>query len=204
MHMDKDNTQKQQLIKLAREKKILSTQDVLQAGIHHQILRRLCDQGVLEKTGRGLYKLSSAEISVFYNMALVAKKAPRSVICLISALAFHELTTQIPRATWIAIEEKARQPQFASMKLRVVRFSRQAFREGVEEYKIEGVPVKITNPARTVADCFKYRNKIGLDIALEALKEGLRDQRFTRDELWQYAKLDWVTNVIRPYLESMT
>ena len=159
---------------------------------------------MLEKAGRGLYKLSEAEISTFHNLALAAKKIPKGVICLISALSFHELTTQIPLATWIAIEEKARRPVLAGIKLRVVRYSRNALMKGVKEYQIEGVPVKITIPARTVADCFKYRNKIGLDIALEALKEGLRDRRFTRDELWHYTTLNRVSNVIRPYLESVT
>jgi len=200
--MKKNNTEK--VIQIVSEKGILRARELEDYGISSKILTRLVNKGQLIRIGRGLYRLPGVDYeSTFQNFIKVQKRFPNSVICLISALAFHELTTQIPFETWIAIHEKARRPQPDGISIRVVRFSKKTLQQGVEQYLIENVPVRITNPARTVADCFKYRNKIGLDIALEGLKEGLRDHCFTRDELWQYAKLCRVSNVIRPYLESM-
>ena len=192
------------VLELVRKNGILKTKDLKAHGINSKILTRLVNEGRLVRIDRGLYRLTGIEYETrFHNYAEIHKRFPKSVICLLSALSFHEITTQLPYQIWIAIEEKARRPKSEGVALRVVRFSKKALEEGVEEYPIEGVPVRITNPARTVADCFKYRNKIGLDVALEALREGLRDRRFTRDEFWQYAKLCRVSNVIRPYMEAM-
>lgn len=168
-------------------------------------------QGRLARVGRGLYALPGRPVSEHSALAEVARKHPRAVVCLLSALRFHELTTQAPFEVWLAIPNKARPPRLDYPPLRVVRFSEPALTEGVEEHAVDGVPVRVTNLARTVADCFKYRNKIGLDVALEALKEALKEgagpdgrgRRASVDELWRCARLDRVANVMRPYLEAL-
>jgi len=193
------------VLRIARKKGILRTCDLKNYAIDNKILTRLVRSGQLIRVGRGLYRLPDMEYETpHYTYAEIQKRFPKSVICLISALAFHEITTQIPMELWLAIGEKDWRPKSDSIPIRVVRFSKQALKEGVQLYPIEGVSVQITNPARTVADCFKYRNKIGMDVAIESLKEGLTDRRFTRDEIWQYSKFCRVNNVMRPYLESMT
>ena len=128
---------------------------------------------------------------------------PKGVICLLSALRFHDLTTQAPHEIWIAIDRKTRLPVNKALPIRFVRFSGPALIEGVESHIIDGIPVAIYQPAKTVADCFKYRNKIGLDVALEALKDCLRNRRCQADTLWRFAKICRVSNVMRPYLEAM-
>jgi predicted transcriptional regulator of viral defense system len=129
---------------------------------------------------------------------------PKGVVCLLSALRFHELTTQAPFEVWLAIGEKAWRPRVDYPPLRVVRFSAAALASGVEQHQIEGVTIPVFSPAKTVADCFKYRNKIGLDVAIEALRECWGSRRCTMDDLWKYAKVCRVQNVMRPYLESIT
>ena len=133
----------------------------------------------------------------------MARKHPQAIICLLSALRFQDLTTQSPFEVWLAIPNKARAPKMDYPPLRIVRFSGDALTDGVEQYAIDGVPVRVTNEARTVADCFKFRNKIGLDVALEALQEAWRAKRVSMDELWRYATLCRVANVMRPYMESL-
>ena len=137
----------------------------------------------------------------FTSLADISRKYPRAVICLLSALRFHNLTTQAPHEVWAAMPNKVRIPDYPP--LRTVRFSGKALTEGIETHQVEGVDVKITCVAKTVADCFKYRNKIGLDVALEALTEAWRDKRITMDELWHYAGVCRVTSIIRPYLEYL-
>ena len=201
MHMD---TQRQQIIHLAKEKNILKTRDILDAGLHHETLRRMCQEGILEKTGRGLYRLADEDFTIHHDIALVAAQAPKGVICLISALAFHEITTQLPHEVWMAFNRNDRVPQISYPRLHVVRFSGPAMTEGVEMHSVENIDVRITNPAKTITDCFKFRNKIGMDVVLEALQEGLRDRKCTRDEIWHYAEIDRVSRVMRPYLEAIT
>ena len=133
----------------------------------------------------------------------MCKRVPKGVVCLLSALRFHELTTQSPFEVWLAIGEKDWRPRIEYPSLRFVRFSPTTLTAGVVEHQIEGVPVRMFTPAKTVADCFKYRNKIGLDVAIESLRECLRSQRCTMDDLWHYAKICRVQNVMRPYLESL-
>lgn len=161
-------------------------------------------KGILERTGRGLYALPDAGAAEYHSLAEAAKRVPDAVACLLSALAFHDLTTQSPHEVWIAIDMKARKPANGYPPLRVVRFTGAALIEGVEEHDVEGVPVKVYSPAKTVADCFKYRNKIGKDVALEALRDSWRKGKATMDDLWKYAKVCRVANVMRPYLESLT
>lgn len=147
--------------------------------------------------------LASAPTTEHHGLAVVAKQAPKSVICLLSALRFHGLTTREPHQVWIAVDNKAYQPHLAWPALKVVRFSGRALTEGVEVPVIAGVPVRVFSVAKTVADCFKYRNKIGLEVVIEALRDTLRHRRATVDEIYRFAKVCRVAQVMRPYLESV-
>jgi predicted transcriptional regulator of viral defense system len=192
-----------QILVLARKQGILRARDLDVVRIPREYLARLVRRGQLERIGRGLYRLPGAEVGEYHTLAQVAKHIPGAVVCLLSALRFHNLTTQTPAQVWIAIDRKARRPVVSDLPLRVVRFSGPALAAGTENHVLEGIPVQVTTPAKTVADCFKYRNKIGLDIALEALRDGWRERRFSMDELWAMARVCRVANVIRPYLESI-
>ena len=147
--------------------------------------------------------VADAATSEHEMLAAASVRVPHSVVCLLSALRFHELTTQNPSDVWLAIDRKARAPAAPDLPLRIVRFSGKARAKGIEEHEIDGVTVRIYNPAKTVADCFKYRRKIGTDVALEALRDCWRSGRATMDELWRYAAVCRVTNVMRPYLEAV-
>jgi predicted transcriptional regulator of viral defense system len=194
----------EQVLELAKKSGILRPKDLETHGIPREYLIRLYRKGLLNRVGRGLYTSPHANMGEHHSIAEVCKRVPHAVVCLLSALRFHGLTTQAPFEVWIAIDNKARRPKQANLFLRVVRFSGDAFLKGIEEHSIEGVRVRVFDPAKTVADCFKYRNKIGLDVAIEALRECWRNRRCTMDQLWYYAKICRVTNVIRPYLESVT
>lgn len=203
LHMQPEKTQKERVLDLVKRLGVIRTRDLSDRGLHHESLRRLCKDGVLIKTGRGLYELADADVTEHHSLALVGKKIPNAVVCLLSALQFHDIGTQSPSKVWIAIDRRAGKPKMDYPPVRIVRFTGHALDEGIETHGIEGVTVKIYNPAKTVADCFKYRNKIGLDVALEALRECLREQRCTNDELWYYAKVCRLSNVMRPYLEAV-
>ncbi len=177
--------------------------DLESLGLSRPRVRSLVDQGILEKSSRGLYVLRSADVSENRTLAEVGKKVPHGVICLLSALRFHDLTTQAPHQVWVALERSAWPPKVEHLSLRIVRYSGKAFEEGHQEHLIEGVPVRITSPAKTVADCFKYRNKIGLDVALEALREVRRKRLCTAEEIMRFARICRVANVMKPYLESV-
>jgi len=203
-------TTQESILALARDRGLVRPLDLDARGLPRVSLTRLVRQGRLARVGRGLYALPDRPVSEHSALAEVARRHPRAVVCLLSALRFHELTTQSPFEVWLAIPTKARAPRLDYPPLRIVRFSEAGLVEGVEEHEIDGVPVRVTGVARTVADCFKYRNKIGLDVALEALKEALKEQgqggrgrRVSIDELWRYARLDRVANVMRPYLEAL-
>ena len=196
------NSPENQVLELAQQG-LLRVCDLTSRGLHPEYLRRLYQKGLVRREGRGLYIAADAEISVHYGLAQVAKRVSHGVICLLSALSFHEIGTQLPHQVWMAIDRRAARPKMQFPPLRVMRFSGAALTEGIETYRIEGVPVQIFNPAKTVADCFKYRNKIGLDIALEALKECILDRRTTMDDLWHFAKVCRMTNVMRPYMEAI-
>jgi predicted transcriptional regulator of viral defense system len=159
--------------------------------------------GLLDNPGRGLYVLANAKLSEHQQLMEVSKRVPHGVVCLVSALQFHNLTTQIPHEIWLAIGESARRPKIEYPPMRVVRFCATALAYGIQEHKLDGVCVRVTNPAKTVADCFKYRNKIGLDVAMEALRECRRERRATVDELFRAAEACRVSRVIRPYLEAL-
>ena len=192
------------IVRLSRRAGILRPRDLKREGIPRIYLQRMVRRGLLVKHGRGLYGLPDAELTEHHSLAQVGKRIPHGVICLLSALGFYGLTTQIPFEVWIALDRAARSPRIGEPKLHVVRFSGAAMASGVEVKAIEGVAVRIYGVAKTVADCFKYRNKIGLDVAIEALRESWRGKRCTMDELWRFAKVCRVANVMRPYLEMLT
>lgn len=193
----------ERLIGLVRSHGLVRPRDLEPLGIPRICLTRAVRRGLLERVGRGLYGLPDRQISAHGALAEVARRVPKGIVCLLSALRFHGLTTQAPFEVWLAIENKAIAPRLDYPPLRIVRFSGAALTEGVEEHVVDGVTVRITGVAKTVADCFKYRNKIGLDVALEALREAWREKRMSSDDLWRYAKVCRVANVMRPYLDSL-
>ena len=193
----------QNILDLAAERGLIRPRDLTERGLPTVALTRLVRQGRLQRVGRGLYALPDRPVSEHTALAEVARKHPQAIVCLLSALRFYDLTTQSPFEVWLAIPNKARAPKVGYPPLRIVRFSGEALTVGVEDHVIDGVPVRVTSVARTVADCFKFRNKIGLDVALEALQEAWRAKRVSMDELWRYATLCRVTNVMRPYMESL-
>ena len=166
-------------------------------------LQRLVKRGVIEREGRGLYRVAGTEVSEHYSFIQAAKRVPKGVICLLSALRFHELTTQKPFEIWLALERGTRRPTIDTPPLRIHFFSGEAFTAGLEMHNLDGVPVRVYCPAKTVADCFKYRNKIGIDVAREALRDTLRQRKARVDEIWRYAEICRVARVIYPYLESL-
>lgn len=198
------DTTAERLIELARSRGLIRPCDLAPFGIPRVSLTRAVRRGLLERIGRGLYGLPGREVSAHGLLAEVARKVPKGVVCLLSALRFHGLTTQAPFEVWLAIENKALAPKLDYPPLRIVRFSGKAFTEGVEEHVVDSVTIRITGVAKTVADCFKYRNKIGLDVALEALREAWHERRMSSDDIWRYAKVCRVANVMRPYLDSLT
>lgn len=182
---------------------MIRARDLADKAIPAVILSRLVKSGQLTRISRGLYALPTRTLSEHHQLAEVAARSPRAVFCLLTALRFHGLTTQNPRELWIALPNKLRSPRIAYPPLRVVRYSGAALTQGVESHTVDGVRVHVYGVAKTVADCFKFRNKIGLDVALESLRESRRGKRATSDELWRYAKICRVSNVMRPYLESL-
>ena len=201
---DMATTEQHPILNLAHSKGVLRTRDVCAAGESRVALAKLVREGLLSKLGRGLYALPDRPFSENGALAEVSVKSEHGVVCLISALRFHELTTQQSSEIWLAIPHKAHPPKLDYPPLRIVRFSGAALTEGVEEHVVDDVTVRITCIAKTVADCFKYRNKIGLDVALEALREAWHEKRMTSDDLWRYAKVCRVANVMRPYLDSLS
>jgi len=194
---------KDKLLKKVKEKSLVRPkdfEDIKGVRVH---LSQLVDSGELFKVGRGLYALTEIDFDERQSLLEVARLVPRGVLCLLSALRFHELTTQNPFEIWLAIEGTSRKPQIETLPLNVFRFSGAAFVEGIETHEIKGIRLRVYNPAKTVADCFKYRNKIGLDVAIEALRDVWRQKKATADELWHYAKVCRMSKVMRPYLESI-
>lgn len=189
---------------LARQHGVLRSRDFEAHGVSRMAVQRLCERGVLRRLGRGIYGLADAEFTEHHTLAEAARRVPAGVVCLLSALRFHELTTQNPFEVWLAIDVKAFKPKVDWPPVRIVRFSGAALTFGVEERDVEGVPVRVTSIAKTVADCFKYRNKIGVDVAVEALAAYRRERRGSVDELLRAAAVDRVAVVLRPYLEMLS
>ncbi|GAC1679604.1 MAG: type IV toxin-antitoxin system AbiEi family antitoxin domain-containing protein [Steroidobacteraceae bacterium] len=198
------STTESAILKLARSRRLLRARDLKAQGLPTIALTRLVAAGKIERVARGIYSQPGRAISAHRSLAEASLRVPRGVICLLSALRVHEIGTQAPFEVWMAIPQRMVPPRLDQPALRVIRMSDATLAEGVEFVAVDGVKVPVFNPAKTVADCFKYRNKIGLDVTLEALHEGWRQKRFTMDELSRYATINRVANVMRPYLESLT
>ena len=196
-------TDQERILQLARKHGLIKAKDVTAIGLHTQTLTRLIRKGQLERVARGLYRLPDYDLTEHHGLVLASVAASGGVICLLSALQFHGIGTQLPHEVWIALDRRTRKPAIDYPPLRIVRFSGEALTAGVEEHALEGHTVRVYNVAKTLADCFKYRNKIGLDVALEALNEAWRNRRFTMDEIEHYARICRVSKVMRPYLEAI-
>jgi predicted transcriptional regulator of viral defense system len=193
---------RQRLLELARDRDIFSAADVAAAGINSVWLSRTVAEGLLERVARGRYRLAGREATEHHTLALVAARVPAAVVCLLSALQFHQVGTQTPVDVWVAVEQRAATPRLSYPPLRVVRLSGAAFSSGVEQHVIQGQEVRVYTLAKTIADCFKYRNKIGLDVALEALHDAWRQHRLSLVDLNAYARIDRVHHVMQPYIEA--
>jgi predicted transcriptional regulator of viral defense system len=196
-------TQEEQVLALASGTSLLRARDVAVRALPTVILSRLVQDGRLQRVARGVYALPDQPLSEHCSLAEVALRVPRGVICLLSALRVHGLGTQEPRQVWLAIPHNSPTPRVHQPSLRAVRMSGPALTEGVELVRVNGVDVPVFNAAKTITDCFKYRNKIGIDVALKALREGWTQRKVTMDELSHYATIDRVANVMRPYMESV-
>jgi predicted transcriptional regulator of viral defense system len=182
---------------------IVRPSDFKKRGISRTFLYSMVEKGLIERRGRGIYVARSHPLTAEHALAQVAKRVPKGVLCLLTALAFHKLTTQSPSEVWVALPEKARKPRFDYPRLRIVRFSGAALTEGIETHLVEGVDVRVYSAAKTVADCFKFRNKIGIDVAVEALKDFSRMHRGGANELARFARICRVTRVMQPYLDAI-
>jgi len=194
----------QKLLDHVRRKGVIRASELARKGIPSIYLTRMVRDGRLERISRGLYRLPESDITEHFTLIQAAKRVPHGVVCLLSALSFHDVSTQLPHQIWMAIERGKWEAGIRDLPLRIFEFSGRSFQEGIETHEIQGVPVKVYCPAKTVADCFKYRNKIGLEVALEALRECVRERKGTLKDLRHYAKICRVANVMRPYLEAIT
>ena len=182
---------------------VARSRDLTRRGVSREALRRLVAAGDVERASRGVYLSPSASRSPHRDLLVVAVRAPNAVFCLLTALAFHHLTTEMPHEVWIALPLKARTPAIDTPPIRVVRLSEPPLIAGIETHVEHGVPLRVFSPAKTVADCFKFRSKVGIDVAIAAMRDGWRQKRFTIDELWRFARVCRVATVMRPYLEAL-
>jgi len=196
-------SQKQQVINLVRSQSVVRPRDLQEHGLSKDYLYILAQEGIIERVGRGLYQWPNRDLGQYQSLIEVRKLVPGGIVCLLSALSFHEITTQNPHQIWLAIDRKAWRPKIEYPPTHFVTMSGIAFHEGVVTHTLSGVKVKVFCLSKTIVDCFKYRNKIGLDVALEALHEGWSSKKVTMDDLSHYAKICRVTNVMQPYLESL-
>ena len=194
---------RERVLRLIGQRGVLRPRDLQEIDVPREYLRRLRDEGLLEQPSRGLYVLASTEPTEHQTLVEVCKRVPQGVICLLSALQFHGLTTQLPREVWIALPAKSWAPKLDSPRLRIARFSPAPLAFGVEDHSVGGATIRVYSAAKTVADCFKFRNTIGLDVAIEALRDSIAIREATRDEIWKAARVCRVTSVIRPYLEAL-
>ena len=190
-------------LKLVRRLGIVRPRDLEHHDVSRRHLYRLMEEGFIERQSRGVYVAREHALTAEHSLAQVAKRVPAAVICLLSALRLYGLTTQNPSEVWIAMPEKSRRPRLDYPRLRVARFSGAAFTEGIETRRIEGVTVRAYCAAKTVADCFKYRNKLGIDVAIEALQDFTRRYRGGATDLARYAKICRVNRVMQPYLDAI-
>jgi len=196
--------QSDHILELARHRRVLRAADVREQGWSPQLLIRLHQAGKLHRLGRGLYGLPDAEITEHQTLIEVCQRVPKAVLCLLSALQFHEIGTQLPHEVWIALPEGTQAPALSYPKLRITRLRGAAYSDGIQTVTEQGVPIRVYSAAKTLTDCFKFRNKIGLDVALEALKDAWSSRKVTMDELSHFAKINRVERVMQPYLEAVT
>ncbi len=196
-------TYARRVLDLTRRRGLLRASDLAEIDVPRVVLTRLTRAGELERVGRGLYRVPGKQGSEHETLAAVSARVPKAVFCLLTALQFHELTTQLPREVWIAMPHGSHLPRIDYPPLKMVQSTEPAYRAGVETVVRDGVSLRVYSVAKTVADCFKHRHKIGLDVALEALRDALARREASVDEIWRYAKVCRVANVMRPYLESI-
>jgi len=199
-----DNTQLIERLQAAGIGTFFRTRDIKTLGVSSRQLKSLVSNGVAERLGRGLYRLSEVDPTELETVAMVAAAVPKSIICLLTALSIHEIGTQLPHEIWIAIDRKSRKPANPPARVRIVRFSGVMLNYGVVKREMQGVPTSITSPARTIVDCFRYRNKIGIDVAMEALRDAIRTRKTTVDEISRAAEVCRIRTVIGPYLEALS
>jgi predicted transcriptional regulator of viral defense system len=195
------DTHTQRVLDLLRQKGMLRPCDLDDIGAPRVVLTRMTASGQLEKAGRGIYRLPDRHGSEHESLITIATKVPQAVFCLLTALQFHELTTQMPREVWIAMPRGSHTPKIGYPPVKMVQFAAEAYSAGVEMVEQDQVKLRVYSVAKTVADCFKHRNKIGLDVALDALKDARAKKKASADDLWRFAKICRVANVMRPYLE---
>ena len=203
MEKSTETVARKQLRDIASSAGVFRSRDLSQHGIPRTYIQRWVRSGLLERVGRGLYRLSAKAPTEHQILIEAAKRVPNGVVCLLSALQFHGLGTQLPFEVWMAIDRKAWKPRVTGLPLRFIWFSGRALTEGVTTHELDGVGVQVYDSAKTVADCFKYRNKVGLDVAIEALRDCREQRHCSADDLWRFAKIDRVSNVMRPYMEAL-
>lgn len=182
---------------------LLRPMDLEARGVPRSRLQSMVRRGEVSRVGRGLYRRRDAPLTELETVAAVSKRIPGGIICLLTALHLHGIGTQAPRDVWIAVDRRARKPQVTDLPVRIVRFSGPMLRYAIETRQALGVPLRLTSPARTVVDCFRYRKKIGLDVALEALQDAVRSRKATVDEIWRVAEVGRIRSVLSPYLQSV-
>ncbi len=194
----------EKLLRLAAKQPAVSARELSAQGIPARTVSRMAARGQVRRVGRGLYTGAEGSPSAHQSVIEVTRLAPKAVVCLLSALEIHGIGVQAPFEAWIALPAGTHAPKGAQVALRVTRLSGEAFSEGIETVVLDGAPVRVYSLAKTITDCFKLRSKVGLDVALEALREAWQQRKVTMDDLWRHAKVNRMTNVMRPYLEAMT
>ena len=196
-------TPRKQIMELSSSKGLIRSNELVRLGATPTTIARLVEQGQLERVARGIYMKADREPSDLDNLVEVSLRVPKSIFCLLTALSLHGVTTEMPHEAWIGLEYGGKKPRFDFPPVRIIKFSGEAFTYGVETKIISGVPLRVTSVAKTVADCFKHRNTIGLEVAIEALKDGWKKKLFTIDDLNKAAQINRVRNVMRPYVEMV-
>ena len=184
-------------------KAFFRAREAAELGVQSRDLRRLMEDGLIEREARGLYRFVEAEVTEHYTEAAVCARVPTAIVCLYTALNIHELGTELPRQVWIAIPHGARTPRLPELPVRVVRFSGASLRYGVVDTAFEGVPARITNPARTVVDCFRLSHLVGIDVAIEAMRDALWDRKASSGEIWRAAEACRAKSLVSPVLETL-
>jgi predicted transcriptional regulator of viral defense system len=197
-------THSDHILELARHRRVLRAADLRDKGWSPQLLIRLHQAGKLQRFARGLYGLPDAEVTEHQTLIEVSHRVPKAVLCLLSALQFHEIGTQMPHEVWIALPEATQTPALSYPPLRITRLRGAAYSEGIQTVTDHGVPIRVYSAAKTVTDCFKFRNKIGLDVALEALKDAWRSRKITMADISHFSHINRVQRVMQPYLEAVT